>query len=233
MIGTQSVLALIPARGGSKGLPDKNLRQLAGRSLLAWTIAAAKGADLVDRVVLSSDADEIMAEARRHDCEVPFRRPAELAADDTPGMDPVLHALHELKLADDTVVVLLQPTSPLRTAADIDAALRFFATGRAPAVVSVAELTKPLEWTYYRSADGAMTPVLSAADQVARRQDARPAYFINGALYLAEAGWLQSAGTYLTPDTAAYVMPAERSLDIDSLLDLQLAEMMLASRQAG
>jgi CMP-N,N'-diacetyllegionaminic acid synthase len=118
MIGERKVLGLIPARGGSKGVARKNIREVRGKPLIAWTIEEARRSIYLDRLVLSSEDTEIMEIARSFGCEVPFRRPEELAADDTPGIDPVLHALRELPGFD--YVALLQPTSPLRTAEDID-----------------------------------------------------------------------------------------------------------------
>src|SRR5271157_3678171 len=139
MIQNQSVLALIPARGGSKGVPRKNLREIAGKPLIAWAIEAGRQSRYIDRLILSSEDPEIMAQARSWGCEVPFVRPAELARDDTPGMEPVLHALTALPEEYDYVVVL-QPTSPLRLAEDIDGCLETCLRQEAPACVTVAEV---------------------------------------------------------------------------------------------
>ena len=130
MIDGLSVLALVPARGGSKGLPGKNIRPAAGRPLLDYTVAAARSSACIDRVVLSSDDEAIMRVARASGCEVPFRRPAALATDEATSIDVVLHALDQLPPHD--LVVLLQPTSPLRTAADIDGACRLLLQHDAP-----------------------------------------------------------------------------------------------------
>jgi N-acylneuraminate cytidylyltransferase len=136
MIEGQSVLAVIPARGGSKGVPRKNLRDVAGRPLIAWTIAAARGSSHIDRLVLSSDDEEIMETARRHGCDVPFRRPAELATDEADSMAVVMHAVETLAERYD-YVVLLQPTSPLRASADIDGAIATCLRHMAPSCVTV------------------------------------------------------------------------------------------------
>ena len=129
MIGNRKVLAVIPARGGSKALPGKNILTINGRPLIDWSIAAARGSRFVDRVVLSSDDDAIMAAAAACGCEVPFRRPTDLATDAASTIDVVLHALDALPGYD--VVMVLQPTSPLRTAGDIDAACQTFDRARA------------------------------------------------------------------------------------------------------
>ena len=147
MIHGKKVLALIPARGGSKGLPRKNVLLLGGRPLLAWSILAARGSAHVDRIVVSSEDREIIETAREWGAEVPFVRPAELARDETSGMDVVLHALDQAGQGFD-YVVLVQPTSPLRTPQDIDACLeRCLETG-APACVSVCEPAKSPHWMY-------------------------------------------------------------------------------------
>ncbi len=114
MIAGKTVLAIIPARGGSKGVPRKNIRLLAGKPLIVWTIDEAKKSKYIDRFILSSEDDEIIKIAREYGCEVPFKRPIELAQDDTPGIEPVIHAINTLEDKYD-YVVLLQPTSPLRT----------------------------------------------------------------------------------------------------------------------
>lgn len=219
MIDGRRVLALIPARGGSKGLPGKNILPVAGRPLVAFTVDAALGSRFVDRVVLSSDDDTIMAAARACGCEVPFRRPTELATDAARSIDVVLHALDELPGYD--VVVLLQPTSPLRSAADVDAAFERFVASGAPACVSVSEVEQNPYWMYRLSNSGTLRPVIESAQPVSRRQDLPEIYALNGAIYIADVNWLRQIGTFVSPDTVAYVMPASRSLDIDNANDLE------------
>lgn len=120
---TPTFLAIIPARGGSKGVPRKNIRNLAGKPLIAWTIEEAKKSKYINRVILSSDDNEIIEIAKNYNCEVPFVRPKNIAEDNTPGIDPVLHAIKQCPGYD--YVVLLQPTSPLRTVEDIDGCIRY------------------------------------------------------------------------------------------------------------
>jgi CMP-N,N'-diacetyllegionaminic acid synthase len=119
MFEGKTILAIVPARGGSKGVPRKNIRLLAGKPLIAWTIDEAKKSRYIDRLILSSEDDEIIEVAREFGCEIPFKRPDELAQDDTPGIESVIHAINTLEEKYD-FVVLLQPTSPLRTVEDID-----------------------------------------------------------------------------------------------------------------
>jgi N-acylneuraminate cytidylyltransferase len=216
VIGGRSTLGVITARGGSKGLPGKNILPAAGRPLIAWTIDAALASESIDRLVLSTDDDAIADVARRHGCEVPFRRPAELATDSATSIDVLLHALEQLPPFD--VVVLLQPTSPLRTAQDIDATCALVAAG-APAAVSVAPVEQSPYWMYRLGGDRTLDPILPLPPGVSRRQDLPPVYALNGAVYVADVAWLRQTRTFLTPQTVAHVMPAERSIDIDTAAD--------------
>lgn len=225
MIGKRRILALIPARGGSKGLPGKNILPVGGRPLIGWTIAAARGSRHVDRVLLSSDDDAIIAAARACGCDVPFRRPAELSTDTAPMIDVVLHAIDAVP--DYEIVVLLQPTSPLRTAADIDAACELLERNGAPACVSVSPVEQSPYWMYRLTDAGRMAPLLEAP-QVTRRQDLPEVYTLNGAVYVADASWLRQHRTFVTADTVAHVMPPERSIDIDTAADLEAFQRILA-----
>ena len=225
MYGNKRILGLIPARGGSKGLPGKNIRPLAGKPLLAWTIEAAQQSEFVDRVVLSSDDEAILDCGRRWGADVPFVRPAPLAADDTPGMAVVRHALEQLPGYDH--VVLLQPTSPLRSGKDVDGAIQRLFSANAPACVSVTPAEKSPYWMYFLSGDYRLQPVLPLADRAVNRQSLPDVYVLNGAVYVAEIGWLQQSGSFLSEQTVAYLMPVERSVDIDSERDFALAEAWL------
>jgi len=219
MIGSRSVLALIPARGGSRGLPGKNILPVAGRPLLAFSVDAARGSRFVDRVVLSSDDEAIIAAARGCGCEVPFRRPAALATDDATTIDVVLHALDQLPGYD--VLVLLQPTSPLRNAADVDAACERFAASGAPACVSVSPVEQSPYWMFRLDDHGALRPVIESGHRFTRRQDLPQAYALNGAIYIADVSWLRKTRTFVSPETVAYVMPESRAIDIDTAEDFE------------
>ena len=220
MIKNKTVLAIIPARGGSKGVPRKNIREVARKPLIAWTIEEAKKSKYIDRLILSSDDTEIIEVAKAWGCEAPFVRPAELARDDTPGIDPVLHALDMLPGYD--WVVLLQTTSPSRSVADIDGCIENCATNRAPACVTVAEAEQSPYWMYTLDSDGAMQPLIATGNSFARRQDLPAVYVLNGAVYMAECDWLREHKTFVTGETLGFVMPRERSLDVDTELDLQI-----------
>ncbi|HWQ88254.1 acylneuraminate cytidylyltransferase family protein [Brevundimonas sp.] len=224
MIGGRSVLAVITARGGSKGLPRKNLAQFRGEPLIAWTIQAAQAANSIDRLILSSDDPEIIETARALGCEAPFQRAPELASDTAASVDVVLDAADRVPGYD--IVVLLQPTSPLRTAGDIEATLTLMAEKGAPGAVSVSEAPCHPYLIFRRDAAGRLSPfVEKPADIGWRRQDLPPAYRVNGAVYAADLAWLRAGRAMCKAgETAAYEMPVERSVDIDTLEDLRAAE---------
>jgi CMP-N,N'-diacetyllegionaminic acid synthase len=221
MIHGLSVVAVVAARGGSRRVPGKNVRKAGGRPLIAWTIGQGTASRFVDRLIVSTDDEEIIRVSREAGAEVPFKRPAQLAMDDTPGVDPVLHALDELPGFD--IAVLLQPTSPLRATEDIDACIERCARPGVDACVSVAPLAKPLGWTYYIGADGRMTPVTE-------RAGGPEACVLNGAVYVARVPWLRASRSFLAPQTVAYRMPLERSLDIDTEEDFALLELIMKCR---
>lgn len=230
MIGGKSVLALIPARGGSKGVPGKNVRPAGGKPLIAWTVEAAKASRYVDRVILSSDDQSIAAVAAQFGCEVPFMRPAELATDEADSMDVVRHALKALPERYE-LLVLLQPTSPLRTSADIDTMLERYLQSGAQTCVSVCEPDKSPYWMMTMATDGVVRPLFPPEQVPSRRQDAPPIFALNGAIYVAPADHLAAGGGFVTKDTVGYVMPKERSFDIDTELDLRLADFLLTEGQ--
>lgn len=224
------LLALIPARGGSKGIPRKNVRSIAGKPLIGWTIDAALSSRVFARVVVSTEDSEIAEIARVCGAEVPFMRPAELSGDDTSGIAPVLHALDELPGFD--AVVLLQPTSPLRSASDIAEVVALARTSGARSVVSVSEPDAHPQWTYRMDSDGALSPWEAQAG-AARRQELEPAFALNGAIYYSQCDLLRETGALVGPGTIGYPMPAERSIDIDTPLDWRMAELLLKDRIEG
>jgi len=221
MIGALSVLAVVTARGGSRRVPGKNLREVGGRPLIAWTVAQSAASRFVDRLIVSTDDEEIMRVARVAGADVPFKRPVALARDDTPGIDPVLHALEQLPGFD--IAVLLQPTSPLRAPEDIDACIERCARPGVEACVSVAPLAKPLAWTYHVAPDGKMTPLKEGPGGT-------EACVLNGAVYAARVPWLRESRAFVTAQTLAYKMPLERSLDIDTEEDFALLELVMKRR---
>jgi len=228
MIDGRTVLAVIAARGGSKGLPRKNILPLAGKPLIAWSIECASQSKYIDRCIISTDDQEIANVAKEWGGDVPFLRPAELARDDTPGILPVMHAVENIGGYD--LVVLLQPTSPLRTPSDIDGCLKTMTDANAPACVSVTPAEQSPFWMYMITEKGTLKPVLDGADRDVPRQRLPDVYVLNGAVYAAEIEWLKETRSFLTGETVAYVMPRERSVDIDTLDDFRMAEMMMTRR---
>ncbi|HZG87395.1 acylneuraminate cytidylyltransferase family protein [Paenibacillus sp.] len=227
MIDGKTILAVVPARGGSKGVPRKNIRPLAGKPLIAWTIGEAKASKYIDRVIVSSEDDEIIETARQFGGDVPYVRPESLAQDDTPGIDPILHAMEMVPGYD--YVMLLQPTSPLRTAGDIDGCIELCHSQRAKACVTVTEPEKSPYWMYTVDGENKMQSLLNV-DVIPNRQQLPKVYALNGAVYIAESEWLRERKAFITSETVAYPMPKERSFDIDNEIDFRLCEWMITQR---
>ena len=231
MYKNKRILCTINARGGSKGIPGKNIRELGGLPLIAWSIREARRSAYIDRVIVSSDDEAILAVARAHGAETPFVRPAELARDDTPGVDPVLHAVEALKPEAYDYVVLLQPTSPCRTVADVDGAIAQCLDNAWPCLIGVTEMPASPYYAFTMEPDGRMAPVIAQQSFHTRRQTLPRTVKPNGAVYVADCAWLAATHSYLTPETRGYEMPRERSWDIDEPLDFDICELIL--KKAG
>ena len=197
---------------------------------------AARKSSVFARIIVSTDDQEIAALSRSLGAEVPFRRPADLARDSTPGMKPIIHELNWLARNENgrcDYLMVLQPTSPLRTAADISAALELGVQRRADAVVSVSVMLDHPYWAKRITRDGRLHDFLHPRRRPPRRQDLPAVYRLNGAIYLARPDVLLRRRTFYTPRTYAYVMPPERSIDIDDDLDLSIADHLLRRRGRG
>jgi CMP-N,N'-diacetyllegionaminic acid synthase len=226
------VLALIPARGGSKGIPGKNIRLLAGRPLIAYAVDAARASGIVDRVVLSTDSEEIAAIGRASGAEVPFLRPAELAGDASPMLPVLQHAVGVLEQAGwrPEIILLLQPTSPLRTPAHLAAAVGLLRATNADSVVSVAEVPRHLSPDYVmRIERGCLVPFLPGGATVTRRQDARVAYVRDGTVYACWRRTLVEHGSIYGRDCRPLVVAAAESVTIDTPADWAEAERRLGT----
>jgi N-acylneuraminate cytidylyltransferase len=228
MIGTKKVLAVIAARGGSKGLPGKNVAPCGGRPMIDWTLAAAKGAALVDKTIVSSDDPAIHEAARKAGVEVPFVRPPHLATDEASMQSVIEHAVAEAGNGAE-ICVLLQVTSPLRRAEDIDGAIRLFERTGGPSVVGMTPVTKPPYWMYSVGSNERVTPLFPEQNTAFRRQDLPKTYVPNGAIYVFDLKWFFEKRLFITDESVAFVMPAERSVDVDTALDLALADLLLRS----
>jgi CMP-N,N'-diacetyllegionaminic acid synthase len=223
------VLGLIPARGGSKGIPGKNLALVGGRPLIAWTFAEALASRRLTRIILSTDSEQIAAHGRSAGVEVPFMRPAALAADDTPMIEVLRHAVDALAEPLDAFV-LLQPTSPLRRAEHIDGAVEELVRTGADVVVSVVRVPHYFTPGSLMRLDGERLVPHAEGPVATRRQD-KPALFArNGpAVYAARPTVIRQHGLY-DGDVRPYVMSREDSFDIDEPFDIELVEMMLRRR---
>jgi CMP-N,N'-diacetyllegionaminic acid synthase len=227
------VLGIVPARAGSKGVPGKNLRPLAGRSLIEYAAAAARASGILDRAILSTDSPEIAEAGRRAGLEVPFMRPAELAQDDTPMLAVVRHAIDTLVAAGWTpdTIVLLQPTSPLRQPDHVRRAVALLRDTNADSVVTVVPVPGHLAPDYVmRIDDGRLRPFLEDGHRVTRRQDVRPAFYRDGTVYAFRRSTVERCGNIYGDDCRPLIVEASASLSIDTLDDWDAAERILAGR---
>jgi CMP-N-acetylneuraminic acid synthetase len=227
---TPVVLAVVPARGGSKGVPGKNERPLAGRTLVERAADAARDSGVVDRCVLSTDSEQIAEIGRRAGIDVPFLRPAELAGDETPMQPVIEHAV--LTLERDgyrpDVVLVLQPTAPLRTGAQLRDAVSLLAETGADSVVSVVEIPRHFAPHYAMRIEGErLRPFLTEGASVTRRQDVEPAYSRDGTVYAVRRDVLVLEHDLYGSDCRPLVLPAGASVNIDTPEDWAAAESIL------
>ncbi len=225
------MIAVIPARGGSKGIPGKNICDLAGRPLIAYTIEAARAARHIDRVVVSTDSAEIAQVAERCGADVPFLRAGDLARDDSLAIDVYLDVLTRLGGKMNAFCVL-QPTSPLRSQSDIDQAIEMFHRFAADSVISVCEAPHPLSWFRTLDEDSKLAPLQKSGGKPANRQVEKKLYIPNGAVYVLSSEFFRHSRSYYSDLTFGYVMPRERSVDIDVPFDLSVAEMLILRAKA-
>lgn len=226
-MNSASVLTLIPARGGSKGLPGKNIRCFRGKPLVAHAIEAARDSRVAGRILVSTDDTEIARVAKESGAEVPFVRPMEIAGDESPVLDAALHALGWLQTNEGWKaewLLLLQPTSPLRTADDICHAFELLQSSGADAVVTVSEPKSHPFWAKTLDASGYLCPFVEGQMAPSRRQDLPPAFALNGMIYLVRVSTLRDEGVFCPAKTLPLVIPASRAFDIDSEQDFLIAE---------
>ncbi|WP_199440206.1 acylneuraminate cytidylyltransferase family protein [Umezawaea beigongshangensis] len=218
----EQVVAVVPARGGSVGYPGKNLAPFLGRPLVAHAVATGAAARGVGRVLLTTDDDAIAAAGAAEGAEV-VRRPAELATSESRTVDAVLHALGVADVPDEALVVLLQPTSPLRTSADVEECLALHGSRRTGSVVQVAESGEHHPWKACLLDDGVLVPSRNWEDLEAPRQALPPVLRPTGGVYVLRAGDLRRHGRFFVPAVLAQVVPTERAVDVDGEADLLLA----------
>ena len=229
------VLGVIPARGGSKGIPRKNLCRLVDKPLIAWTIEAALEAPFLSRIIVSSEDEEILAVARDFGAETPFVRPMHLATDNAASLGVMQHAIEEVERdMDGTVdaVCMLQPTCPLRTAGDIDDGIRKLVDTGCDSVVSVVQVGAhhPLRMKRIIDGDVLVNYVEQDFENMKPRQELPPVFIREGSLYIARRHLVMDHGTLVGGNVRALVISPERTVNIDEPWDLERAERMIADR---
>lgn len=224
------MVAIVPARGGSKGVPGKNIKDLLGKPMIAYTIEEALKSKYIMEVIISTDDERIADVAVRYGARCPFMRPAELAQDDSLAIDTYTCTVDKLNsefgysIADFAV---LQPTSPLRLAEDIDNTIEVFKKNNADSAISFTRESHPISWHKYLDENGRIVPLFE--DKLLNRQDLRPTYYPNGAVFVFKYCTIKS-GRYYTDKSYAYIMPASRSVDVDTIDDFGYAEFLLRKR---
>lgn len=217
------VLTIVPARGGSKRLPGKNIVDLGGKPLIAWTIQAAMKSSFVDHVLVSTDDNDIATISKYWGAEVPFLRPDHLASDDSPTIDVVMQILNSTEGYD--WILLLQPSSPLRQSQDIDGIIEFAIESGCNSAVSICAIGKRTEWIFGKTSTDTIVPLSNST--IPASLDQNELFALNGALFLAKIDWLYKYKSFVTDETLGFVMPTERSVDIDTKLDLEWAKFLL------
>ncbi|MHC1682466.1 MAG: acylneuraminate cytidylyltransferase family protein [Clostridiaceae bacterium] len=229
----QRVLAIIPARGGSKGVPRKNIKLLNKKPLISYTIEAGKKSKYIDRVVISTEDEEISSICKKYGAEVPCLRPEELADDNSPTVDALVHMINYLKEKENyypDYICLLQCTSPLRTYQDIDCAIEKLLTTNSDGVISVCEAEVNPYWTNVFK-DDKLKYFLPKGKNITRRQDLPKVYRVNGAIYIVKTDLFLKEKTIEPENATGYIMSNENSIDIDTLLDFKFAEVLLTERE--
>lgn len=224
MINGEKVLAIIPARGGSVSLPRKNILPLGGLPLIVHTIRQVKLSKYVDKFICSTDDKEIKKIAEDNGCQVPFLRPKYLSKNTTTSQEVLFNICK--KITNYNYVVLLQPTSPLRMTKDIDKTIELCDQYNASSSVTVSQANKNPQWMYYLNKKNLLKPVLSQKNIKTRRQDLPDTYILNGAVYVLKYNNIIADKPFISDDTVVNIMPIERSIDIDTALDLKIANII-------
>jgi N-acylneuraminate cytidylyltransferase/CMP-N,N'-diacetyllegionaminic acid synthase len=226
------VLAIIPARGGSKGVPKKNIKSILDKPLIAYTIEAAKKSKYITRVIVSTDDNEIADVSRQYGAEVPFLRPNELATDSSPTNDAILHVVDELHKVEGyrpKIICLLQCTSPLRDYNDIDETINKMLSTKSDAAVSICEVECNPYWTNVLENEK-LKYFLEEGKNITRRQDLPPIYRINGAVYAVNTEVFLEQKTLEPENITGYIMDGNKSVDIDTAIDFKMAELLLKEK---
>lgn len=228
----KKVLAIITARGGSKRLPNKNTLELNGKPLIAWSITTAFESKYIDTLIVSTDSQQIAKISKQYGAEIPFIRPAKLASDTATSIDVIVHAIEFLKKRGEgfDYIILLQPTSPLRVSEDIERSFEMI-DAETKCIVSVCKSEHPPLWSNTLPEDLSMKDFLSPKINNIRSQDLPEYYRLNGAVYISEINYLLMNNGFFGDKTKAFIMPQERSVDIDSKIDFDLCNIILKEKQ--
>lgn len=232
-MSSSSLLAIIPARGGSKGIPGKNIKSFCSHPLISWSLAAAKAASPpILRTIVSTDCPKIARIAKQYGGDVPFLRPTELAADETPTIEVLKHALDQIDPDKSKYkwILTLQPTSPLRTADDIQSAFRLAAETNCDSVVSVVDETNRHPSAAKTIIEGRLSMMLGEPYTSVRRQDQPKTYFNNGAIYITRTTTIYENNSMYGEVSLPYIMPKRSSFDIDDPIDWEICEFLFDNR---
>jgi len=232
MFNNKKILAIIPARGGSKRLPNKNILPMGSKPLIAWSIEAANRSKYIDDVIVSTDSQDIYDVAQKYGAHTPFIRPSELAQDDTRSIDVVIHALEFFKDSEYDYVILLQPTSPLRETSDIDGAIEYCFEKEADSIIGVCEVVHSPLWSNTLDDTLSMNNFLDDKYNNSRSQDLPTYYRINGAFYMSKTDSVLKNETFFVKDNIyAYIMSQENSADIDTKLDFMVSQALINMKE--
>lgn len=227
------MLAIIPARGGSKGLPGKNIKELMGKPLIAYTIEAALNSSTINRVIVSTDDNKIASVAKQYGAEVPYIRNSELASDRASAIDVYIDVIQRLEIENKTdPFMVLLPTVPFRTSENIDEAYDLFNKKKARTLISVVEAKTPASWYLDINKDGIVQSCGYGLERgtVLNRQENKKNYIPNGAIYILDYELLKKERTYYCEKTIPYIMDGKSSVDIDSIEDFEYAEYLLQNK---
>ena len=224
------MIAIIPARGGSKGLPGKNILPFCGKPLIAWAIEAALECKFLDRIIVSTDSEEIATIAKSFGAEVPGLRPPELALDNSSAIDVFIYLWKKI-IGDtntaSTPFIILQPTSPLRKSCDINKAVEIFHEKKADSVIAVSEAAHPPVWAKKIDRKGILRNYFETSESLSNRQQIPTAFMPNGAIFILKKELVLKNRNYYSDKTYPYIMPFERSIDIDNIWDFRIAEFIM------
>ena len=237
MYKKNKILVLIPARGGSKGLPGKNIRPLLGKPLIAWLIEQALGSRYMDRLVVSTESSDIAAIARKHGADVPFLRPKELATDKASTIDAIIHAVNFFKQRGESFdyIALLEPTSPLRNKGDIDRAIKRLIDhqDKADSLVSVGQVHMEHPAIVKKINSQGVVPYCPGFEKVFRRQDLNKAYFPYGVIYLSKLALLIETRTFYQKKTIPYFIERWQNYEVDDIVDFYCIEAIMKKKIKG